>query len=179
MKKISLIVILFFIALNISFAYKNSGKEPLEQKTKENKTNDWENPAMIGRNKEPAHCTYIPYVDTETALKNNHSQSPYYLSLNGTWKFNWVKKPSERPVNFYKDSFDVRKWNDIVVPGNWELQGFGIPMYTNTDYLFPANPPHIPHDFNPVGSYRRDFAIPESWNERQVFLHFGGVKSAM
>ncbi|GAH60260.1 unnamed protein product, partial [marine sediment metagenome] len=66
-----------------------------------------------------------------------------------------------------------------AVPGNWELQGFGIPMYTNTDYLFPANPPHIPHDFNPVGSYRKDFTIPEGWDERQVFLHFGGVKSAM
>jgi beta-galactosidase len=132
-------LILIFIVLNISVAYKSSGKEPPEQKAKGNKVNDWENPAMIGRNKEPAHCTYIPYVDTETALKNNHSQSPYSLSLNGTWKFNWVNKPSERPINFYKDNFDVRKWNDIAVPGNWELQGFGIPIYTNTDYLFPAN----------------------------------------
>ena len=179
MKKISLILILIFVALNISFAHKNSGKEPLEQKAKGDKVNDWENPAMIGRNKEPAHCTYIPFTDTETALKNNPAQSPYYHSLNGTWKFNWVKKPSERPVNFYKDNFNVRKWNDIIVPGNWELQDFGIPMYTNTDYLFPADPPHIPHDNNPVGSYRRDFTIPEGWDERQVFLHFGGVKSAM
>ncbi|NIM58111.1 MAG: beta-galactosidase, partial [Candidatus Aminicenantes bacterium] len=179
MKKIILIVILIFGALNISVAYIGSTKEPLEQKVKENEVKDWENPAMIGRNKEPAHCTYIPYADIETALKNNSAQSPYYLSLNGTWKFNWVKKPSERPVNFYKDNFNVSKWNDIVVPGNWELQGFGIPMYTNTDYLFPANPPHIPYDFNPVGSYRRDFTIPEGWDNRQVFLHFGGVKSAM
>ncbi len=179
MKKISLIVILIFVALNISVAYKSSGKEPLEQKAKGNKTNDWENPAMIGRDKEPAHCTYIPYVDTETALKNTPSQSPYYLSLNGTWKFNWVRNPSERPVNFYKDDYNASQWNDIAVPGNWELQGFGIPVYTNTDYLFPANPPHIPHDFNPVGSYRRDFTIPEGWDNSQVFLHFGGVKSAM
>jgi beta-galactosidase len=179
MKKIILILILIFIALNISVAYKNSGKEALEQKAKGNKTYDWENPAMIGRNKEPAHCTYIPYADTEAAIKNNPSQSPYYFSLNGTWKFNWVKKPSERPVSFYKDSYIVSKWNDIVVPGNWELQGFGIPMYTNTDYLFPANPPHIPHDYNPVGSYRRDFTIPDGWEKRQVFIHFGGVKSAM
>ncbi|NIO21734.1 MAG: hypothetical protein GTN76_13660, partial [Candidatus Aenigmarchaeota archaeon] len=88
MKKICLILILIFIALNISVAYKHSEKGPLQQKARENEIKDWENPAMIGRNKEPAHCTYIPYADTETALKNNPSQSPYYLSLNGTWKFN-------------------------------------------------------------------------------------------
>jgi len=179
MKKISLIGILIFVALNISVALQNNLNDLPESKVRENKINDWENPAMIGRNKEAAHCTYIPYADTETALKNDPAQSPYYLSLNGTWKFNWARKPADRPARFYKDDYDVSQWNDIVVPGNWELQGFGIPIYTNTDYLFPANPPHIPHDYNPVGSYRRDFAIPDNWNKRQVFLHFGGVRSAM
>jgi len=179
MNKTIITATLIFIALNFSAALQPSASGLSQSNVKENKTMDWENPAVFGRNKEAAHCTYIPYADTEGALKNNPAQSPYYLSLNGTWKFNWVKKPSERPVNFYKDNFDASKWNDIAVPGNWELQGFGIPMYTNTDYLFPANPPHIPHDYNPVGSYRRGFTVPESWNERQVFLHFGGVKSAM
>ncbi|MFB0566015.1 MAG: glycoside hydrolase family 2 TIM barrel-domain containing protein [Candidatus Aminicenantaceae bacterium] len=144
-----------------------------------NKVNDWENPLVIGINKEPAHCTYIPYKDTITAMKNNPSQSPFYKSLNGIWKFNWVRKPADRPVDFYKDEYDTSNWNDITVPGNWELQGYGIPVYTNTDYPFEVNPPKIPHDYNPVGSYRRNFSIPESWNNRQIFLHFGGVNSAM
>jgi beta-galactosidase len=179
MNKTIIFATLIFIALNFAAAIQPGASEHSQSNVKENKAMDWENPAMIGRNKEPAHCTYIPYADTETALINNPNKSPYYFSLNGTWKFSWVKKPSERPVNFYKDSYIVSKWNDIVVPGNWELQGFGIPMYTNTDYLFPADPPHVPHDYNPVGSYRRNFTIPEDWEKRQVFLHFGGVKSAM
>jgi len=134
---------------------------------------------VFGRNREPAHCTYIPYADIKTALTSDPAQSPFYQSLNGTWKFNWVRKPADRPRDFYKDDYDVSHWNDIVVPGNWELQGYGIPIYTNTDYPFPVNPPHIPHDYNPVGSYRRSFTVPESWDGRQVFLHFRGVKSAM
>ncbi|MFX1533250.1 MAG: glycoside hydrolase family 2 TIM barrel-domain containing protein, partial [Promethearchaeota archaeon] len=142
-------------------------------------SNDWENPKILGRNKEAAHCTYIPYADTQTALKNDPLQSPFYLSLNGRWKFCWVKKPADHKLDFYKDNFDVSQWVDIIVPGNWELQGFGIPIYTNVIYPFPADPPHIPHDWNPVGSYRRTFTISNSWKDRQVFLHFGGVSSAM
>ncbi len=135
---------------------------------------------MVGLNKEPPHCTFLPYPDKETAFENNPSDSPFYLSLNGTWKFNWVRKPTDRPVDFYKDEYDVNQWDDITIPGNWELQGFGIPIYTNILYPFdPADPPFIPHDWNPVGSYRRTFIIPKSWNDRQVFLHFGGVSSAM
>ena len=140
---------------------------------------DWENPAVVGRNKEPAHCTYIPYANVQTALKNKRARSPYYKSLNGFWKFNWVRKPADRPVEFYRDEYDVSQWEEIKVPGNWELQGYGIPIYTDEEYPFPANPPHIPHDYNPVGSFRRGFAVPDDWKGRQVFLHFGGVKSAM
>ncbi|MDH5386766.1 MAG: beta-galactosidase, partial [Candidatus Aminicenantes bacterium] len=140
---------------------------------------DWENPAVVGRNKEPAHCTYIPYSDIQTALKNEPSRSPFYKSLNGLWKFNWVKKPADRPVDFYKVDYDVSQWHDISVPGNWELQGFGVPIYTDTEYPFPSDPPRIPHDDNPVGSYKRTFTIPDSWFDNQVFLHLGSVKSAM
>ncbi|MGB6866129.1 MAG: glycoside hydrolase family 2 TIM barrel-domain containing protein, partial [Candidatus Aminicenantaceae bacterium] len=125
------------------------------------------------------HCTYIPYADEESALENHPKESPFYKSLNGVWKFNWVRKPSERPEGFFKEEYVVNHWADINVPGNWELQGFGVPIYTDTDYPFPADPPHIPHEYNPVGSYRRSFNIPDAWIGRQVFLHFGGVKSAM
>ena len=140
---------------------------------------DWENPSILSRNREDPHASYIPFADEESARDNDRNKSPFYISLNGVWKFNWVRKPSERPEGFFSEEYGVDHWSDIKVPGNWEFQGFGVPIYTDTDYPFPANPPHIPHDYNPVGSYRRSFNIPETWGERQVFLHFGGVKSAM
>jgi len=179
MKVISLITILIFATLNISGAQKNSIKKPLKPEVRVNEVNDWENPAVVGRNKEPAHCTYIPYVDIKNALEGDPAKSPFYKSLSGTWKFNWVRKPADRPVHFYQDDYNINQWPDISVPGNWELQGFGVPIYTDEEYPFPANPPYIPNDYNPVGSYRRNFTLPDSWYEGQVFLHFGGVKSAM
>ncbi len=86
-------------------------------------------------------------------------------------------------MNFYKDDFSVAKWKDIQVPSTIEVQGYGYPIYTNTHYEFShlmmPDPPHVPHDYNPVGSYRMDFTIPANWKGRQVFLHFGAVKSFM
>ena len=98
--------------------------------------------------------------------------------LNGNWKFNWVPKPDDRPVDFYKPEFDVSHWKEIPVPSNWQLHGYGIPIYTNIVYPFKVDPPHIQHDNNPVGSYRRNFTVPEDWNGKEIFLHFDGVKSA-
>ena len=143
------------------------------------KANDWENPEMIGQNKEPAHCTLLPYPDTRTALIGTREVSPFHKSLNGKWKFNWVQKPADRPQDFYKLNYDVSSWKEIPVPSNWQLQGYGIPIYVNAKYPFvKTNPPYIPHDNNPVGSYRTEFTIPADWNGREVFLHFDGVKSA-
>ena len=141
-------------------------------------TPDWENPQVVGRNKEPGHCTLVPYPDTETALQCERQASQFYKSLNGKWKFNWVSKPSDRPVDFYKSSYDVSKWDEIPVPSNWQMQGYDRPIYLNMRYPFPVNPPYIPHDYNPVGSYRTEFEIPGAWNNRQVFLHFDGIRSA-
>ena len=144
------------------------------------KVPDWENPEMIGQNKEAAHCTLMPYPNTTKALMGTREASPFHKSLNGNWKFNWVKKPAERPKNFHKPDYDVSSWEEIPVPSNWELYGYGIPTYTNAAYPFAPvnpNPPHIPHDDNPVGSYCTEFAIPEDWKGREVFLHFDGVRS--
>jgi beta-galactosidase len=141
-------------------------------------TNDWENPGVIGRNKEPGHATYTPYPDVPSAIEGDRSNSPFVKSLSGTWKFNWVRRPADRPTEFYKPEYDVSDWHDIAVPGNWEVQGHGVPLYTDVAYPFPPDPPYIPHDWNPVGSYRTSFTVPESWDGRQIFLHFGGVKSA-
>jgi len=142
---------------------------------------DWENPEMIGLNKEPPHCTLMPYPDTKTALIGTRQASPFHKSLNGIWKFNWVRKPGHRPRDFYKLDYDASGWNDIPVPSNWELHGHGIPIYTNVTHPFSPkdpNPPYIPHDYNPVGSYRTEFTVPDNWKGREVFLHFDGVKSA-
>ncbi|NMB05311.1 MAG: beta-galactosidase, partial [Bacteroidales bacterium] len=142
-------------------------------------TNDWENPSLFEINKEPARATALPYNDQSIAVADKYERSPWYLSLNGTWKFNWVLRPAERPVDFYKDDYDTRHWGEIEVPGNWELQGYGTPIYTNARYVFPANPPHIPHEDNPVGSYKRTFTLPDAWDGRRVFLHFESSATAM
>ena len=141
---------------------------------------DWENPKVFNINKEEPYATLVPFPDVDNALKMDRRQSPWYMSLNGKWKFFWVPKPDERPVDFYKDDFNISKWQEIDVPSNWEFQGFGIPIYVNIPYEFPEpwNPPHIPHDNNPVGSYKRWFSIPASWEGKKIFIHFGAVKSA-
>jgi len=139
---------------------------------------DWENPQVLGINKEPAHCTVVAYPDVPTALGCNRQACPFYQSLNGNWKFNWVPRPADRPKDFYKPDYDVSDWKEIPVPSNWQMHGYGRPIYLNVRHPFPANPPHIPHEYNPVGSYRTQFTIPDNWNRRQVFLHFDGVKSA-
>lgn len=137
-----------------------------------------ENPSLYGINRLPPHAFYIPYGSIAGALRAERERSPYYLSLNGTWAFRYVDHPVDRPVGFWRDGADLAGWDSIRVPANWETQGFGIPVYTNIDYPFPPNPPYIPHDDNPVGSYRRSFTVPDHWNGRRVILHFGSIRSA-
>ena len=146
----------------------------------ETMTKDWENPKVFGINKEFPHSTFIPFPELSSALKTSPKNSPWYKSLNGKWKFNWVPKPADRPLDFWKPDYDDSSWKEIDVPSNWELQGYGIPIYVNSDYEFTSQPepPHIPHDKNPVGSYRLKFTLPENWKGLDVFLHFGAVKSA-
>lgn len=155
---------------------------------------DWENEAVFAVNKLPGHVTMVPYPSV-ASLKADRNymdkpwlkpESPDFLSLNGIWKFNWVKQPSERPVNFYKERYDVSKWDDIEVPSNWEMKGYGTPIYTNVTYPFYSNPSIIrplqgctsATEPNPVGSYRREFDLPSNWSGKSVFLHFDGVYSA-
>lgn len=141
---------------------------------------DWENPLVVGINKVRPHCTLLPYADVESALIDDCHLSPWYISLNGNWKFNWVEKPEDRPVDFYKPDFDDSQWTTFPVPANWEFNGYGIPVYVNIPYEWTNDPqpPFVPHDYNPVGSYRTHFTLPDSWDGRQVILHFGAVKSA-
>ena len=142
-------------------------------------TEYWEDPTMIGENKEPGHATLIPFDNLDQALLGDRLASDHYISLNGTWKFNWVPKPDERPLEFFNLDYNVNTWEDISVPSSWQLEGYGQPIYTNVKHPFPdPQPPVAPRDNNPVGSYRRTFTLPDTWNDGQIILHFDGVKSA-
>ncbi|MEN6575241.1 MAG: glycoside hydrolase family 2 TIM barrel-domain containing protein [Phycisphaerales bacterium] len=162
-------------------------------------TPDWEDELIIGINKEPGRATGVPYPDVRSAVRayslrsgknalKAWQNSQYYHCLNGQWKFHWVKSPDERPVDFYKPDFDVSEWAEIPVPSNWEIQGYGTPIYSNIRYPHVRQPPKIigplPTDYtaarepNPVGSYRTVFDVPKAWNNREVFIHFDGVASA-
>ncbi len=141
--------------------------------------NDWENPEVIQINKEPGHATLIPYSDPDAARNGVPSESPWCMSLNGAWRFHWSRTPALAPEEFFKTAFDVSGWPEIEVPGNWQFQGYDVPIYVNfRNCCAPANPPDTNPDFNPVGCYRRTFRIPENWRQRQVFVHFAGVQSA-
>ena len=142
-------------------------------------TEYWEDPTMIGENKEPGHSTLIPFDNLDQALIGNRLTSAHYLSLNGAWKFNWVSKPDERPKEFFNLDYNVNNWDNIDVPSSWQLEGYGQPIYTNVKHPFPdPHPPVPPKDNNSVGSYRRTFILPDNWNDGQTILHFDGVKSA-
>ncbi len=139
---------------------------------------DWQNPVVLGINSEPPHTTLVPYQDLRSALRGVREESAYFRLLNGQWRFAFSEKPSDRPAEFYELDYDISAWKEISVPGNWQFQGYDVPIYLNSGYPFPADPPRIPSDFNPVGSYRREFDLPSEWLGRQVFLHFDGVESA-
>lgn len=142
---------------------------------------DWENPQVFAINKESPRAFFYSYPNVDQALKFDRTFSENFKLLNGNWKFNWVAKPSDRPKNFYTESFDASQWKEIPVPSNWQLHGYGIPIYTNVTYPWTTNPkpPFVDHNNNPVGSYIHEFDIPDSWDGNKIFIHFGAVNSAM
>ncbi|MGS0525579.1 sugar-binding domain-containing protein [Zobellia nedashkovskayae] len=141
---------------------------------------EWENPEIFQINREAPTASFYRYETAQNALKNDSwENSPFYQSLNGDWLFNYAENIMARPVDFQDTTFDASSWNTIPVPSNWELEGHGTPIYTNVVYPFPKNPPFIPHDKNPVGSYKRDFEVSDDWDGNTIYLHFGGVSGAM
>lgn len=138
-----------------------------------------EDPHIFQVNREPAHSTTMVYKNSTQALVGDRYNSPFYYSLNGEWKFHWTSNANNRPTDFFQASFDDKPWKTIKVPAIWELNGYGYPVYYDTKFAFgETNPPFIPSEKNPVGSYRTEFEVPENWDNRQIFIHFGGVKSA-
>ncbi len=136
---------------------------------------DWENEHVTGINKEAPRATVMPVEDKQ-------------LSLNGEWKFHFSMTPAERPQDFYKPDYSVEAWKSIPVPSNWQLHGYGTPIYTNYTYPFKPNPPKVTdtppknwpafRERNSVGSYRRDFVLPEGWQGERIMIRFDGVESA-
>ena len=138
-------------------------------------------PEVFQVNREPAHATLMPFADLDSALAGDRRASPYALYLDGTWKSHWAERLANAPSDFWLPEYDVSDWDDITVPGNWQTQGFGSPIYTNAAYPWgardPVAPPAAPTEFNAVGSYRRTVTLPD-WEGRRVFVSFQGVESA-
>lgn len=137
----------------------------------------WMNPEKYNEGTLPHHAVLKSYADVDAALKNVASTN--VKSLDGDWKFNWVQSPADAPAGFEKPDYDDSAWAAIAVPSNWELQDYGKPIYTNIKYVFPANPPVVPEDDNPTGSYRRKFTVPKEWKGKDVILRFEGGTAGM
>ena len=136
--------------------------------------NDWENPRLVDVGKEKPHVTFVLFNNQKDAITDDYSKSENFKSLNGSWKFNYVDQHKDRPTNFFSTSFNDGGWANLNVPSNWELNGFGIPIYTNIAYPHPTTPPFIGSN-NPVGTYRKTFTVPQNWDNKEVMLHFGSI----
>lgn len=138
--------------------------------------NDWENQNLTSLNKEPYRAFTAPFDDREGALAGDAVLSPYYKLLTGAWKFAYYGAPGEVPEAFFREDFDCSDWDEIEAPSNWQMKGYGHPHYTNCNYPFPVDPPHVPSE-NPTGCYIRGFELPGDWKGRRILLKFDGVDS--
>ena len=144
---------------------------------------EWQDPEINAVNRAPMHANYFAYESTEAAIKGIKEKSSNFMNLNGTWKFNWVPNADARPTDFWQPEFNDKGWNAMPVPGVWELNGFGDPIYVNVGYAwreqFRNNPPQVPTVNNHVGSYRREITVPAHWKGKEIIAHFGSVTSNM
>ncbi|MFK2375636.1 glycoside hydrolase family 2 TIM barrel-domain containing protein [Bacteroides fragilis] len=144
---------------------------------------EWENPEINAVNRAPMHTNYFAYSSSEEAAKADKENSSNFMTLNGIWKFNWVKNADARPTDFYRTDYNDKGWGQMKVPGVWEMNGYGDPIYVNVGYAWRSqyknNPPYVPIENNHVGSYRKEIIIPAEWSEKEIFAHFGSVTSNM
>ena len=143
---------------------------------------EWQDPAINAINRAPMHTNYFAYESAEAA-KGDKEESSNFMTLNGIWKFDWVANADARPTDFWKQDFNDKGWNDLQVPGVWELNGYGDPIYVNVGYAwrnqFKNNPPMVPTTNNHVGSYRKEIVVPSDWKGKDIIAHFGAVSSNM
>ncbi len=145
--------------------------------------NEWLDPNVNEINRLPMHANYFAYENESMALTGVKEQSSNFMTLNGTWKFFWVKNADQRPTDFWGTTYNDKGWADMPVPGMWELNGFGDPIYVNVGYAwrsqFENNPPEIPIENNHVGTYRKEIIVPQGWKGKEIIAHFGSVTSNM
>jgi beta-galactosidase len=139
--------------------------------------NDWENPEVFQQNREKAHASFYPFSSLENAMLNDPSKETNIQSLNGKWKFQYAPTLADKNDEFYKLGYDASNWDEIPVPGNWELYGYGYLHYTNIEYPFDKNPPFINEQQNAVGSYITNFNLSENWKGKEVYIELGSIKS--
>lgn len=143
--------------------------------------NEWRDPNVNAVNRAEMHTNYFAYESAEAAQRGDKTLSDNFMSLNGTWKFNWVRNSDARPTDFFRTDFNDRGWDEMQVPAVWELNGYGDPIYVNVGYAwrssFPNNPPLVPVEDNHVGSYRREMVVPADWKGKEIIAHFGSVTS--
>ena len=144
-------------------------------------TPEWLDPEVNQINRLPMHATFHPYTSAQAAQKGAPEADNNYVTLHGDWKFSWVKDADQRPTDFYKKAYDDSQWGTMPIPGNWELHGYGDPIYVNTGYAwrghFQNNPPEVPTENNHVGSYRKEIFVPADWKGKQIIAHLGSVTS--
>jgi len=166
--------LLFFIAMLLCLCFQNN------LDAQQISVPDWENPLLTSLNTVKPHVSYVPYDTEAQAIKNNPAESSLFFLLNGKWKFKLSDNYTQVPEGFFKTGFDASSWNMIDVPSTWEVQGYSYPIYTNIPYEFYSKnplPPHVPYDYNPVGTYLTQITVPETFKGKNVFIHFGAVKS--
>lgn len=144
---------------------------------------EWQDESVNEVNRAAMHTHFFAYENAEKAGSNVKENSKNFMSMNGSWKFFWVKNADQRPTDFWKVGYNDKGWDDMKVPAVWELNGYGDPIYVNVGYpwrnQYTNNPPHVPTEKNHVGSYRREFVIPADWNGKDIVAHFGAVSSNM
>lgn len=144
---------------------------------------EWQDENINEVNRAPMHAHFFAYENVEKAGKDIKEDSKNFMSMNGIWKFFWVKNADQRPTDFWKTGFNDKGWDDMKVPAVWELNGYGDPIYLNVGYAwrnqYKNNPPYVPTEKNHVGSYRREFVVPADWKGKDIVAHFGAVSSNM
>ena len=162
-KALALIALVFFSLFSLAA----SAREP------------WENHQVFAINKEDPRVSFFSYPSSNAALNHAKENSSNIMLLNGLWKFNWQRSPQNKPKGFELLTYDDSQWSEIPVPGNWETEGFGYPIYLDERFPFSTTWPDAPKDYNPIGSYRKLFSLPKSWKNKQVFLYVGAAKSSL
>ena len=162
MKKIKL----FFLLSVLGFTFLNA------------QNREWEDLSVFSINTEKPHATFYPFSNEQLVMENDLNNNVLYETLNGEWDFKLYRNIDSVPKNFYLKKSNVKKWDNIPVPANWQFHSEDFPVYTNIIYPYEINPPFMPKDYNPIGLYHRKFEISKEWNDKEVFIHFGAVNSA-